>query len=189
MAEMIWWFMIFKLTYFVESINYALSKNHLNALYYVSHHASIPICIWFLTKFLPGGHSTFFGLINSFIHIIILSYYVLIGFLPKIKERTKNYWPMAYTIIQVSLNIYFEVDKCFSKDIIYILNQIFLLLMPQYIFLLLQIVHFVILYIHTFQLFFWNDCNFPMGFVYGVSLQAVILFVLFIMGLNGFRNK
>lgn len=35
------------------------------------------IAVWFGVKFCPGGHSTFFGWANSFVHIVMYTYYLL----------------------------------------------------------------------------------------------------------------
>lgn len=43
--------------------------------------------IWFIVKFVPGGHATFFGLVNSFSHIIMYSYLIAIGTFPKLKHN------------------------------------------------------------------------------------------------------
>lgn len=92
---------MFKFTYFIESVNYMLGKIKYEAKYYVSHHAALPIFFWFIVKYTPGGHATFFAFINSFAHIISFGYFVVIGIFPKLKKYTKKYWPTAHTVLQV----------------------------------------------------------------------------------------
>lgn len=43
--------------------------------------------IWFIVKFVPGGHATFFGFVNSFSHIIMYSYLLSIGTFSNLKQN------------------------------------------------------------------------------------------------------
>jgi hypothetical protein len=37
-------------------------------------------------RFVPGGHGTFLGLINAFVHIVMYTYYLLAGMGPKYQK-------------------------------------------------------------------------------------------------------
>ena len=50
--------------------------DHVSVLHVV-HHGLMPLSVWPGLKFIPGGHASFFGLLNSFVHIVMYSYYML----------------------------------------------------------------------------------------------------------------
>lgn len=56
----------------------------------------ISLCIWLL---LTGGHSTFFGLLNTFVHIIMYAYYLLAAFGPKVQRYL--WWKKYLTTMQM----------------------------------------------------------------------------------------
>lgn len=41
------------------------------------HHTVMPIVSWGCVKYMPGGHGTFIGFVNSFVHIPMYLYYML----------------------------------------------------------------------------------------------------------------
>lgn len=76
----------------------------------------MPICGWIGTRFLPGnglnmistkasfnliagGHGTLLGLINSFIHIIMYSYYLLSSMGPQYQKYL--WWKKHLTAMQM----------------------------------------------------------------------------------------
>lgn len=59
--------------------------------------------IWGAVKFAPGGHATFFGFVNSFTHMAIYGYLVLIGACPKLK-RNFSWFRTFHSIMTVSEN-------------------------------------------------------------------------------------
>lgn len=95
--------------------------------------------VWWGVKFIPGGHSTFFGFLNTFVHIVMYLYYMMAAFGP---EMQKYLWWKKYLTI-------------------------------------LQMIQFVAVGIHSFQLFFHNPCNYPMGFAYFIGAHAIMFFILF----------
>ena len=40
-------------------------------------------------------------------------------------------------------------------------------------------IQFILIFIHEFQLFYKNDCDYPMGLSYFIAANAVIFFILF----------
>ncbi|CAG9560577.1 unnamed protein product [Danaus chrysippus] len=58
--------------------------NHVSKLH-VIHHGIMPMSVWFGVKFTPGGHSTFFGMLNTFVHIVMYSYYLLAALGPQVQ--------------------------------------------------------------------------------------------------------
>ncbi|XP_043282339.1 elongation of very long chain fatty acids protein AAEL008004-like isoform X1 [Venturia canescens] len=139
MAHACWWYYFSKFTEFFDTIFFVLRKknNHVSALH-VIHHGCMPMSVWFGVKFTPGGHSSFFGLLNTFVHIIMYSYYLLAAMGPSIQPYL--WWKKYLTA--------------------------------------LQMVQFVLVMAHAFQLLF-IECNYPKAFVWWIGLHAIMFFTLF----------
>lgn len=60
---------------------------------------------WIATKYVPGGHGVFMGAINSFVHVVMYSYYFLTSYSPKF---TQNLWWKKY-ITQLQLIQFFFI--------------------------------------------------------------------------------
>lgn len=64
-VELCWQFFLFKFSYMMESVIHVLGKRYeLVTKYHIVHHFTLPMTVWFITNYLPGGHATFFGWIN-----------------------------------------------------------------------------------------------------------------------------
>lgn len=85
-----------------------------------------------------GGHSTFFGLLNTFVHIVMYTYYLFAAMGPQFQ---KYLWWKKYLTG-------------------------------------LQMVQFIAIMVHAFQLLF-IDCNYPRAFVWWIGMHAVMFFFLF----------
>ena len=91
-----------KFTDFFETFTYvALKRFDMINLYHVAHHSVMPFSVWWGVKFLPGGHSTFFGFLNTFVHIIIYTYYILKTVIPQSKQYF-TWWKSFYPYLQIS---------------------------------------------------------------------------------------
>ncbi|XP_071452990.1 very long chain fatty acid elongase 7-like [Hetaerina americana] len=139
-AAICWWYFICKLTEFFDTISFVLRKknDHISWLH-VIHHGTMPLSVWFGVKFTPGGHSTFFGMLNTFVHIVMYSYYLLASFGPKYQ---KYIWWKKYLTA-------------------------------------LQMVHFVLIMLHSFQLLFRENCGYPVFFVWWIGCHAIMFYVFF----------
>jgi len=63
-------FLMSKFLYIPQSIVLIICKKDSPfATYLLYHHTLFPIMLWFGINFYPGGHATFIGLINSFVHV------------------------------------------------------------------------------------------------------------------------
>nr|CAH7747780.1 unnamed protein product [Callosobruchus chinensis] len=98
----------------------------------------MPMSVWFGVKFTPGGHSTFFGFLNTFVHIIMYGYYFLAALGP---QYQKYLWWKKYLTA-------------------------------------LQMVQFILVMVHAFQLLF-IDCDYPKAFVWWIGMHAVMFYFLF----------
>jgi len=139
MTHAAWWYYFSKFTEFMDTIFFILRKkfSHVTTLH-VIHHGIMPMSVWFGVKFTPGGHSTFFGFLNTFVHIVMYTYYLLAAIGPQMQ---KYLWWKKYLTT-------------------------------------LQMVQFVLIMVHAFQLLF-IDCNYPRAFVWFIGMHAVMFFFLF----------
>jgi elongation of very long chain fatty acids protein 7 len=112
--------------------------NHVSLLHVV-HHGIMPLSVWIGTRFVAGGHSSFFGLLNTFVHICMYLYYMLSAMGPRYQKYT--WWKQHMTT--------------------------------------LQMVQFVGIMVHAFQLIFNEECDFPWQFAYYIGAHAVLFFILF----------
>ena len=112
--------------------------NHISLLH-VSHHGIMPATVWLGSRFFPGGHATFFGLLNTFVHIVMYFYYMMSALGPKFHKYL--WWKQYLTT--------------------------------------LQMVQFIGIMVHGFQLIFYDDCDFPWQFSYYIGFHAVFFFILF----------
>ncbi|XP_028030207.1 elongation of very long chain fatty acids protein AAEL008004-like [Bombyx mandarina] len=139
MVHACWWYYFSKFTEFFDTIFFVLRKkfDHVSTLH-VIHHGVMPMSVWFGVKFTPGGHSTFFGLLNTFVHIVMYTYYMLAAMGPHMR---KYLWWKKYLTT-------------------------------------LQMVQFVGIMVHAFQLLF-IECDYPRAFVWWIGMHAVMFFFLF----------
>lgn len=90
-------------------------NSHISTLH-VIHHGVMPMSVWFGVKFTPGkislfcrdwlfnwsvlgGHSTFFGFLNTFVHIVMYTYYLLAAFGPHMQKYL--WWKKYLTTLQM----------------------------------------------------------------------------------------
>lgn len=100
MAEAVWWYFFSKLTELLDTVFFVLrKKNNQVSFLHLYHHSMMPVCAWIGTKFLPGGHGTLLGMINSFIHIIMYSYYLVASLGPQYQKYL--WWKRHLTTMQM----------------------------------------------------------------------------------------
>ncbi|XP_065331909.1 very long chain fatty acid elongase AAEL008004-like [Cloeon dipterum] len=100
MTHACWWYYFSKFTEFFDTFFFVLRKKnqHISTLH-VIHHGCMPMSVWFGVKFTPGGHSTFFGLLNTFVHIIMYLYYMLAAMGPRYQKYI--WWKKHLTTLQM----------------------------------------------------------------------------------------
>jgi len=100
MAHAAYWYYITKFVEFADTIFFVLRKKdtHITTLH-VIHHGIMPMSVWWGVKFTPGGHSTFFAFINSFIHIVMYFYYGLAAIGPQMHRYL--FWKKYMTGMQM----------------------------------------------------------------------------------------
>lgn len=99
-VEMCWWYYICKLTEFLDTVFFVLrKKNDQITNLHVIHHSIMPAAVWWGVRFSPGGHGTFFGILNTFVHVVMYSYYLLAAMGPKFQKYL--WWKKHLTTLQM----------------------------------------------------------------------------------------
>lgn len=84
---------LFQLFFILRKKNQHVSTLH------VVHHGIMPFSVWMGLKFAPGGHSTFFALLNTFVHIIMYFYYMVAAMGPEYQKYI--WWKKYLTSLQM----------------------------------------------------------------------------------------
>ncbi|XP_023122854.1 elongation of very long chain fatty acids protein 5 isoform X3 [Amphiprion ocellaris] len=76
--NVLWWYYFSKLIEFMDTFFFILRKNnHQITFLHIYHHATMLNIWWFVMNWVPCGHSYFGASLNSFIHVVMYSYYGL----------------------------------------------------------------------------------------------------------------
>lgn len=118
----------------------------------------ISISVWLGMKFAPGGHSTFFAMLNAFVHIVMYFYYMIAAMGPEYQKYI--WWKKYLTAFQM---VSYEVSIITGT----LINAA-----------LLQQVQFVAIFTHQFQLL-WTNCEYPKGFMVWIGLHGIMFLFLF----------
>lgn len=101
MIDGCWWYFFSKFTEFLDTIFFVMRKrNDQVSTLHVIHHGIMPLNVWWGLKFLPGGHSTFFGFVNVFVHAIMYTYYMLAAMGPRVQKYL--WWKKHLTMLQLA---------------------------------------------------------------------------------------
>ncbi|XP_059143062.1 elongation of very long chain fatty acids protein 7-like [Physella acuta] len=100
MARVCWLFYISKFIELLDTVFFILRKkfNQVSFLH-VFHHGIMPISWWFGVKLVPGGFGTFHSLLNSFIHLVMYTYYGLSALGPSFHKYL--WWKKYMTSMQM----------------------------------------------------------------------------------------
>lgn len=100
-------YFIAKLTELLDTVFFVLRKkdNQVSFLH-LYHHTVMPMISWGCTKYFPGGHGTFIGVINSFVHIVMYFYYMLAAMGPEFQKYL--WWKHWITNLQMVR----KIDAC-----------------------------------------------------------------------------
>ncbi|KAG5675221.1 hypothetical protein PVAND_005145 [Polypedilum vanderplanki] len=140
MVSVCWWYYFSKFTEFFDTFFFVLRKRYDQvSTLHVIHHGIMPFSVWWGVKFMPGGHSSFFGFLNTFVHIVMYTYYMLAAMGP---EMQKYLWWKKYLTM-------------------------------------FQMIQFIGIFTHAFQLFFHNPCNYPIVLAYWIGGHGVLFLFLF----------
>ncbi|KAK6639800.1 Elongation of very long chain fatty acids protein 7 [Polyplax serrata] len=100
MANTCWWYYFSKFTEFFDTLFFIMrKKNSQVSNLHVIHHGIMPFSVWLGLKFAPGGHSTFFAFLNTFVHIVMYFYYMISAMGPKYQKYI--WWKKYLTSFQM----------------------------------------------------------------------------------------
>lgn len=101
MAFACYLYFISKYVEFFDTGFFILRKKfaHITFLH-VFHHTAMALGAWLFVKFAPGGHISLDAMINTFIHIVMYSYYGLAAFGPGMQKYL--WWKRYLTLMQMA---------------------------------------------------------------------------------------
>ncbi|XP_014250698.1 elongation of very long chain fatty acids protein AAEL008004-like [Cimex lectularius] len=89
-----------KISELLDTVFFVLRKKQKQITFlHLYHHTTMPMITWGAVKYYPGGHGSFIGLINSFVHIIMYSYYMLAAMGPGLQKYL--WWKKYLTTLQL----------------------------------------------------------------------------------------
>lgn len=99
-ATAVYVYFLAKLTELLDTVFFVLRKKDRQVTFlHLYHHTVMPMISWGATKYFPGGHGTFIGFINSFVHIIMYTYYLLAALGPHLQKYL--WWKKYITTLQL----------------------------------------------------------------------------------------
>ena len=120
MVRACWLYFLGKFLEFTDTFFFLARKklDHVSWLQ-VIHHTTMPLYGYVMVRWLPGGHETFGGTLNSLVHVFMYSYYFLASFGPQVQKYL--WWKKYLTVFQMvqfvvvftrSLIVIFGVVEC-----------------------------------------------------------------------------
>ncbi|XP_017763310.1 PREDICTED: elongation of very long chain fatty acids protein AAEL008004 [Eufriesea mexicana] len=99
-AKGVYIYFLAKISELLDTLFFVLRKKESQITFlHLYHHTVMPMVSWGATKYYPGGHGTFIGVINSFVHIIMYTYYLLAALLPQYQKYL--WWKKYITTLQM----------------------------------------------------------------------------------------
>lgn len=93
-------FFLTKLVELLDTVFFVLRKKKEQITFlHVFHHSIVPLFCWIGIKLAPGGPNGFFPLVNSFIHVVMYSYYALTTLGPSVQPYL--WWKKYLTRLQM----------------------------------------------------------------------------------------
>lgn len=101
MLHAAYWYYFSKFVDFIDTIFFVAHKKYEHiSLLHVVHHAIMPVNCWFGLRHMPGGHLTLYGFLNSFVHMVMYTYYLLAAMGPQFKKYI--WWKKYLTKLQLA---------------------------------------------------------------------------------------
>nr|QXU64628.1 fatty acid elongase 17 [Blattella germanica] len=95
-----WLYYIIKIMELLDTIFFVLRKKNNQATFlHVYHHAAQVVSSWIWVRYVPGGHGTFGGSLNCFVHIWMYGYYFITTTWPEYRQRM--WWKKYLTQLQM----------------------------------------------------------------------------------------
>ncbi|CAK9797105.1 Elongation of very long chain fatty acids protein 4 [Anthophora plagiata] len=95
-----WWYFVAKLIELLDTVFFVLRKKQNQVTFlHVYHHTMTSVFSWCYLKFLPGEQGALIGFLNSFVHIVMYSYYLIAALGPQYRKYL--WWKKYMTGIQL----------------------------------------------------------------------------------------
>nr|XP_026485987.1 elongation of very long chain fatty acids protein AAEL008004-like [Vanessa tameamea] len=145
-AKAVWLYYIVKLIDLMDTVFFVLRKSdrQITSLH-VHHHTLMPIATWVGVTFMPGGQGVIIGYINSLVHAVMYTYYLLSGLGDEYKKFL--WWKKYLTMLQL---VQFTIVGIHS------VNSLFYPCSYPVILKLLTI-FYAILFLNMFGNFYYNN--------------------------------
>ncbi|XP_052752181.1 elongation of very long chain fatty acids protein 7-like [Galleria mellonella] len=144
-ARCVYFYYLLKIIDLFDTVFFVMRKkfNQISFLH-VYHHTGMVMLIWGAVTYFPGGHGTFVGVINSFVHVIMYGYYLLTVANPSLKGSL--WWKKYITQLQILQFFCFIIHM---GALVFIPNCEFpcwtaAIFLPQNVFMLVLFVDFYI---------------------------------------------
>ncbi|KAJ0180137.1 hypothetical protein K1T71_004728 [Dendrolimus kikuchii] len=99
-ASASWWYLFAKITELIDTVFFVLrKKNSQVSFLHVYHHTIMSLLVWIGVKYFPCGHSVLLGTMNSFVHVIMYTYYLISGLGPEYQKYV--WWKKHVTLLQL----------------------------------------------------------------------------------------
>uniref|UniRef100_T1INH9 Elongation of very long chain fatty acids protein n=1 Tax=Strigamia maritima TaxID=126957 RepID=T1INH9_STRMM len=99
MQKYLWWKRYITLMQMMFMI---LRKKYTHiSILHLHHHGIMPLNSWMIVRYLPGGHMLFGGFLNTFVHVVMYTYYTLAALGPQIKKYL--WWKRYITVMQIDM--------------------------------------------------------------------------------------
>ncbi|XP_076439832.1 very long chain fatty acid elongase 4-like [Babylonia areolata] len=116
MASVCWWFFFSKVIELMDTVFFICrKKNEQVTFLHVYHHCSMIVNWWLGVKYIAGGQSFFPGMLNSFVHVIMYTYYALAAIGPHLQPYL--WWKRYLTRLQLLQFMAFLVHSGYNLTI------------------------------------------------------------------------
>ncbi|KAL9707693.1 hypothetical protein quinque_011211 [Culex quinquefasciatus] len=96
-----WWYLVLKLVELLDTVFFVLRKkqNQVSFLH-VYHHTIMAVFTWGYLKYLPGIQGAFLGVLNTYVHVVMYSYYLIAALGPRYQRFL--WWKRYLTTLQLA---------------------------------------------------------------------------------------
>ncbi|XP_017883722.1 elongation of very long chain fatty acids protein AAEL008004 isoform X2 [Ceratina calcarata] len=95
-----WWYFVAKIIELLDTVFFVLRKKQNQVTFlHVYHHTITSVFSWCYLKFLPGEQGALLGCLNSFVHIVMYSYYLIAALGPQYRKYL--WWKKYMTWMQL----------------------------------------------------------------------------------------
>ncbi|XP_075223931.1 very long chain fatty acid elongase 7-like [Lycorma delicatula] len=96
-----WIWLMTKISDLLDTVIFVLRKKHSQITFlHLYHHTSMVLSVWLYIKYVRGEQGIFVGLVNSVVHVVMYSYYLLSALGPSIQPYL--WWKRYITKLQLA---------------------------------------------------------------------------------------